>query len=178
MYEIKKENIIYFLTTGFIFVVLKFAYTFCSNDHLLVLLKPTNYCVSLITGSNSSYFYEHGFYLPLHHIYIGKSCSGFNIMMLSFLMLSFLFIQNTKDHLTKAISILVAFVGAYIFALFANTSRIFASIIVADFTPDNLTNYSHMLHESVGIITNLLFLIAMYLLTTKILQHYAKFAQS
>jgi len=110
--------------------LLKFAFTFVSNDDLLFLLKPTDAIVRLLTGSSSFYLAENGYYHKELHILIDKSCSGFNFWILYFLLFSFLTLKYVDKPLHKILVISISLVFAYILTIFVNASRIFVSIVV------------------------------------------------
>jgi exosortase K len=173
------KNIPYYLTAVVLFMLLKFGYTFANNDNLAFLLKPTDKLVGLLTGSQSVYLTDNGYYHDKLNILIDKSCSGFNFWILCFLMFTYLIERYFEKPLHKTLIVPAALTGAYLLAIFVNTSRIFASIVVQNQTKQFLPTQQHLLHESVGITTNLIFLILAYCLIEKLLihkRHHAKFA--
>jgi len=159
---INNKNISYYILTAIIFAVLKYAYTLSSSDDLLFLLSPINKMIAIITSEYSTYT-ENGFFFKNLNISIDKSCSGFNLWLLIFAMLSFLGLQHINKH--KIIIIPTALLIAYIVSTFINVSRIFASIVIQDKIKHILPN--HIIHEGIGIITNLTFLILIYVFTEK-----------
>jgi len=171
------KNLPYFFTAIGIFILLKFGFTKADNNDLIFLLKPTDKLVGLLTGSHSVYFSDSGYYHELLNILIDKSCSGFNFWVLCFLIFTYLTVKYFNKSLFKILTIPVALIGAYLMTIFVNTSRIFASIVVQTQTKNIFMNHQHILHEAIGIITNLTFLILAYILIEKILiykQHNAK----
>ncbi len=157
------KNNIFYLATIIIFVVLKFSYTLTDNDSLIFLLKPANQLVGFLTGSESIYFSDVGYFYSDLHITIEKSCSGFNFWLLCFAMLSFLALNFFKTASQQTLVILVAFVLSYVLTIFVNSSRIFASIIVQNQVKTILpSNAFSVIHEAVGILTNLSFLVLIY----------------
>jgi exosortase K len=163
------KNIPYYLTAVGLFILLKFGFTFADNDDLTFLLQPTDKLVGFLTGSSSVYFADNGYYHDKLAILIDKSCSGFNFWLLCFLMFTYLAVKYSRKPTHKIVSIPIALACAYLLAIFVNTSRIFASIIVQNQTKFLLPNQQHWIHESVGIITNLSFLILSYYLIEKLL---------
>ena len=164
------KNIPYYLTTIGLFILLKFGYTVADNDNLIFLLKPTNKIVELLTGSHSVYFSDKGFYHDNLNILIEKSCSGFNFLILCFCMLTFLFLKYVNKTNLKSLTILLALVVSYLLTIFVNSSRIFVSIIMQQQADNFLPNRPHLiLHETVGVITNLTFLILIYIVSEKFL---------
>lgn len=173
------KNIPYYLTAVVLFILLKFGFTLADNDNLTFLLKPTDKLVGLLTGSHSVYLADKGFYHDKLNILIDKSCSGFNFWILCFLVFTYLTVKHLDKPLHKILTIPTALFGAYLLTIFVNTSRIFVSIIVQNQTKILFANQQHLIHEAVGIITNLTFLVLTYYLIEKILihkQHNAKLA--
>ena len=165
------KNISYYLIAVGIFILLKFGYTFAGNDELAFLLKPTDKLIGLLTNSYSVYLSDKGYYHESLNIMIDKSCSGFNFWILCFLLFTYLAVRYFDKPLHKILTIPSALVGAYLLTIFVNTSRIFVSIVVQNQTKNILLTQQHLIHEAVGIITNLSFLVLAYYLTEKFLIH-------
>ena len=161
-----------------LFILLKFAFTFADNDNLIFLLKPTNKLVEILTGSQSVYLADNGYLHAGLNILINKSCSGFNFWLLSFLVFTYLALKYFEKPLHKFLTIPAALLSAYLLTVFVNTSRIITSIVVQNLTKNILANQQHLVHETVGIVTYLSFLVLAYYLTEKLLKHkyYAKSA--
>lgn len=171
------KNIPYYLTAVAIFISLKFGFKFADNNHLTFLLKPTDKLVGLLTGSHSVYIAEKGFYHEKLNILINKSCSGFNFWVLSFLVFTYLILKYLNKPSYKVLSIPTVLLCAYLLTIFVNASRIFVSLIVHNQTKHFFAEQQHLIHESVGIITNLSFLVLIYYLIEKLIilkQHNAK----
>lgn len=165
------RNIPYYVIASGLFILLKFAFTLASNDDLAFLLKPTNQLVGLLTGTPSFYTVESGYYHKGLNVIIDKSCSGFNFWMLCFLVFTYVITRHCNQLLHKILSIPTALVGAYLLTIFANTSRIFVSVVVQNQTKAILSHQQHVVHEAIGIITNLSFLVVVYFFTEKLLTH-------
>ncbi len=175
-----KKNTPYYLTAVGIFILLKFGFTLSNNNDLTFLLKPTDELVGFLTGSQSVYLSESGYFHEHLNIIIDKSCSGFNFWILNFLLFTYLTVQYFDKTLSKILTVPIALMGAYLLTIFVNTSRIFASIVVQAQTKSLFLNQQHIVHEAIGVITNLTFLILTYVLIDKILthkRHHAKFTQ-
>jgi exosortase K len=171
------KNMPYYLTAIVLFMLLKLGFTFANNDSLTFLLLPTDKLVGLLTGSHSAYLADSGYYHNNLNIVIDKSCSGFNFWVLCFLVFTFLTVRYLDQPLHKILSIPATLISAYLLTIFVNTSRIFASVIVQTQAKNILQNQQHLVHQSVGIIVNLTFLILAYYLIDKLLkykQHHAK----
>lgn len=129
------------------------------TEHLLFLLKPTCKVVSLITDGNYTYSNE-GFFYPAFDIVIDKSCSGYNFWLICFLMLTFRTVQALHSKSLKLGAIAFSLVMAYIVTLVSNSSRILALIVIRNQYPFLIKN--SIVHEGVGVITHLTFLILVY----------------
>lgn len=159
----------YLVAIGF-FILLKFGYTVANNDNLMFLIKPIDAIVGILTGSHSIYFSDKGYYHEGLNILIGKSCSGFNFMLLCFCMLAFLFLKYADKALFKILTLPFALIIAYFLTVFVNASRIFVSIIIQQQANSFLPDRPHLiLHEIVGVLTNLTFLILIYIALEKFL---------
>jgi exosortase K len=165
------KNIPYYLAAVGLFILLKFGYTLAENNDLTFLIKPTDKLVGLLTSSHSVYLSESGYFHEHLNIIIDKSCSGFNFWALCFLLFTYLTVRHFNRTLNKILTIPIALILAYLLTIFVNTSRIFASIVVQTQTKNILLNHQHILHEAIGIITNLTFLILAYVLIEKLLIH-------
>ena len=78
-----------------LFIILKIDYRFSDNEDLLFLTKPVDVIVSFILGS-SSFYSDNGFYYPDLNIVIDKSCSGFNLMLIAFLVFYYQLYKRSK----------------------------------------------------------------------------------
>lgn len=153
-----------------VFILLKFGYTVADNDELTFLLKPTDKIVGHLTNSHSIYFSGKGYYHNGLNILIEKSCSGFNFMLICFCMLTFLFLKYADKATFKLLIIPTSLVLSYFLTIFVNASRIFVSIIIQKQANNFLPKRPHLiLHEIVGVITNLTFLILIYILLERFL---------
>ncbi|MDI9603964.1 MAG: exosortase K [Bacteroidota bacterium] len=163
------KNVPYYLTAVGLFIVLKFAFTLADNEDLFFLLKPTDNLIGLLTGSRSIYLPDSGYFHENLNIIIDKSCSGFNFWALCFLLFTYLTVRHFDKTSSKIVTIPASLIGAYLLTLFVNTSRIFVSIVVQTQTNNTLLNRQPIIHEAIGIITNLSFLILAYMLMEKYL---------
>ncbi|PKV49847.1 exosortase K [Aquimarina sp. MAR_2010_214] len=168
MYSVANKNNLYFIISIVIFLLLKLGYKFSDITTLGFLLKPTNKFVEILMNSNSVFIKTIGHYHSSLNIVIDKSCSGFNFWILSFVMISFLLLKHLNTHFLKIISIPISMVYAYVVTIFVNTSRIFVSIIIQQQTNNLVKGQQHIIHETVGVITNLSFLILIYYFTKKL----------
>ena len=173
---LKVSHILYYLATVGLFILLKVVFTFADNNDLIFILKPTDKLVGLLIGSKSVFMADYGFFHEKINIVIDKSCSGFNFWILCFLVFAYLGLKYFDKHLHKILIIPTALFCAYFLTVFANASRIFASIIVHNQTKNIFPNQQYIIHEAVGIVTYFSFLVLVYYLIEKFLKHikYAK----
>ncbi len=165
------KNIIYYLTAIGLFILLKFGFTFADNNDLTFLLEPTDKFVELLTGSKSVYISDSGYYHEHLNIIIDKSCSGFNFWILCFLLFSYLAVKYFDKPIQKKLTLPTSLFVAYVLTIFVNTSRIFVSILVHSQIKSIFMNHQHIIHEAIGITTNLTFLILAYVLFEKLLTY-------
>ncbi len=165
------KNTPYYLVAAVLFILLKFTFIFAGNRELIFFLKPSNALIGLLTGSQSVYLPDGGgYYNEQLNIIIDKSCSGFNFWLLAFMLFTYLSIKYFDRILSKIGAISLALPAAYFLSIFVNTSRIYVSILVQTHTKNIFQNEQHMIHEVIGIITNLTFLILAYIFIEKILK--------
>lgn len=173
-------NIPYYLSAAALFILLKCFYFLADVNDLKFLLKPTDKLVGILTGSQSIYIADSGYFHEYLNIIINKSCSGFNFWILSFLLFSYLMLKHFEKTFQKILTLPTSLFLAYMLTIFVNTSRIFASIVVQTQAKKYLPAMPHLLlHEAIGICTYLTFLILTYVIIDKLLTHKrynAKFA--
>lgn len=150
---------------------MKFGFTFADNNDLVFLIKPTDKLVGILTGSQSVYLSESGYLHEHLNIIIDKSCSGFNFWILCFLIFTYLIVKHFDRSLHKFLTIPTTLIGAYLLTIFVNTSRIFVSILVQAQTKGIFVNQQHIIHEAIGVTTNLTFLVLAYILIERSLIH-------
>lgn len=165
------NNMPYYWAAVGIFLLLKYTFTFVGNNGLAFLLWPTDKMVSLLTGSSSVYHSDSGYYHEALAIVIDKSCSGYNYWLLSFVVFSYVTVRYFRQAFYKILALPLALILAYLFTIFVNTSRIFTSIAIQLQSAHFLPAYSYTrLHEVIGIVTNLSFLVGAYYLFEKLLK--------
>jgi exosortase K len=165
------KNLPYYVAALGVFVLLKFGFRFADNDDLVFLLKPADMLVGILTGSCSVYLSSDGYYHEKLNVFIGKSCCGFNFWVLCFLLFAYLAAKHFEKPLHKAMALPGALVFAYLLTVFVNSSRIFVSIAIQNQTGSFMQTQQSFMHEAIGIITNLSFLVLAFFLTEKILKH-------
>ncbi|OYQ35678.1 exosortase K [Flavobacterium cyanobacteriorum] len=163
------RNIVYYLASAGLFVLLKFGFAHACNDDLIFLLKPADELFSLLSGSPWVYLTDKGFYHENLNIVLDKSCSGFNFWMLSFLVFIHLALRYLHKPLHKILAVPSVLTATYLLVIFVNAFRILAAVTVQKQAQNFLPGYQQVLHEAVGIITNLSFLVLTYYYTEKYL---------
>ena len=168
---IQKRLIPFYILILVIFLILKYLGMSINLDHVTVLLYPVNKCLQILTGGSSVYIAGEGYYFEKIQIVLDKSCSGFNLWLLCFLILSFLFLKYS-NKLWQRIVVIPASLGvAYVLAIVINTCRIYTSIILQRTISSVLSLHPDMVHEAIGIINNVFFLTLIYYIAEKILQN-------
>ena len=166
----------YYIIGITLFVGLKLMYSNANNNQVFILLKPLDKIVGFILDSHSVYNNDVGFFHEKLNITIDKSCSGFNFLMLSFILLYFSLLKSLKSHFLKILASPVALFFAYSFTLFVNASRVLIAIFIEKKTS---LNYA-WLHEAEGVFIYLSFLITLYIsinyVQNKIINTHEKFA--
>ncbi len=165
----QNKNISYYILVGLVFIVLKYWFTTTDTNDLYFLLQPISKFLNVVSGYNAVYSPQSGFHYDDLNIVIDKSCSGFNFWLISFLVFSFVSIKNLHKTSSKLISIPLVFIGSYVFSILVNTSRILISILVQSKTVLIFKDHQGAIHEAIGIVTNLTFLILAYLLMENLL---------
>ena len=155
------------------FVVLKFVHTTLETEDLIFLLAPVNFLVELFTGTSSNWITDQGYFYSSLNIVINKSCSGFNFWLLCFLTLSFLLLAYTKTRNTKTASLFVSFIGAFFLTILVNSCRIYLLILLESLNLKWTQN--PVIHEAVGVVTYLTFLIFIYGITQRIVTQYHRY---
>ncbi len=158
----KNKNQIYYLLVIGIFILFKVWFINATNSNLAFILKPTSKLVGLVTGSSSIYLDESGYYFQDINIIIDKSCSGFNFWLLCYTMLFFLMLKSLQKNSHKLLAIPAVMLGAYILTILVSTSRIFVSLTIQNSLISFLQIEQHIIHEAIGVITNLSFLILFF----------------
>ncbi len=167
----KNNNIPFYALAIGIFILLKYTFKYADNNDLFFILKPTDKVIELITNTQSTFNINTGFYHEKLNIIIDRSCSGFNFLTLNFLILSYLGLNFCRTSTAKLIVFPSALLLSYLFTIFVNAARIFVSIVVYNLSKNILNDQQHLIHEAVGIITDLSFLIFIYVIIVKLLKN-------
>jgi len=123
------KNIFLSIAAILIFVLLKFWYSDSGNEDVLFLLKPINQLVNIATGSDSVFKPEIGYINENLNIIINKICSGFNFLLIVFLMLTFLLIKHFPQDKRMFLILPLALVFSYGFTILVTVSRILLQVV-------------------------------------------------
>ena len=157
------KNIPYYLIVAGFFIFLKFLYSHATTDEIIYLLQPTNFIIELISNSESQYLPSQGYYNSHLNILIDKSCSGFNFLMLCYLMLVFSIVSKLQNNLSKVIVLPLLLLSSYLLTIFINSSRIMISIFIRELGFSDFIINESWLHQLEGTFVYLFFLIIVYL---------------
>lgn len=164
-----KNNIYFFGFAFAAFLGLKLVLRNFDTQQLYFLLMPTAEIIETLTNSQSVFIENEGFYFSSLDTLINKDCSGYNFWLLSFLVFSFLLIRFSQSNLMKLLSVPAALLGAMFFTFFANSSRIYVSVILQKRNIFSGFISDSRLHDCIGIFMNLFFLVAVYWLMERVL---------
>ncbi len=166
MNKTKYLDYLFYILATCAFVAMKFWYGAVKSDELVFLLRPTNAIIEMITNSDALYIQGTGYYHEPLNIVINKSCSGFNFMVLCFMMISFLgkkYLPSKDSFMLLPLSLFLA----YPITVFANSSRILLSIFLESYRLK--MDRPVWFHQAEGIFTYLFFLIVIYLVVESFL---------
>lgn len=162
-----KNNIIWFGICFLIFATLKYLFRCMDVDYIRFLIFPTSIILEIVTGAKAVYEDGAGYFYSDLNIIIDKSCSGFNFLLISFLMTAFIFLRQTFTK--KWIVIPLSFAIAYLITIIANVSRITGYLaIMRGSLPQLLDANDSWLHQAEGVFVYLFFLILLYFILNHI----------
>ncbi len=149
-----------------IFGLLKLFYMNANNNSMLFILKPLNKIVNLLTNTSSILLPDSGYYNNTLNIIINRSCSGFNFLLIFFVMISFRLFKYFKTTYQKIIAIPILLICSYIVTIFVNSSRILLSLKTSlILNSQNITlPWFHLIQ---GVFVYLFFLILIYTIIDK-----------
>ncbi|WP_378183276.1 exosortase K [Aquimarina sp. SS2-1] len=171
------KNSYYYIFGIFLFVLLKFGFRQSNLQDLTFLIKPTDSLISIITGSTSVYLENIGYYHQKLDIIIDKSCAGFNLWTILFLLILYPLITYVNSHSIKVIMMPIVLLLSLVITILVNTSRIFVSIVLQNKLSEILHLQTDLIHEGLGILINLSFLILTYLIIDTIIKKYICYVQ-
>ena len=143
-----------------------------------ILLLPTKILVEFLTGAHSVFTPNSGYYFPELSMVIDKSCAGYNLWLLFFVLISFLIVKYSKTKKMMFFAIPISLVSGLVLTYFVNASRIFTSVVFQEKIEDWTSLSGRLVHESIGVLFNLFFLILVYLLVEKRFNPTGKYEKS
>ncbi|MFA0963804.1 exosortase K [Roseivirga sp. BDSF3-8] len=161
-----------------IFLGLKLLFRQADTAFFQFLLAPVNFLVCLLSDSNSVYMPEQGYYHAFYGFMIDKSCSGYNLMLLCYLMLTYLLLRYTKRAHWVLTAVPITLALAYVFTILVNASRILMSMTFEPAMVRRVALDEVILHEGMGIATHITFLVLLYIISETFLRRKNLHAQS
>lgn len=155
-----------YFSAAIIFVSFKFWFSDANHEDLMFLLKPINKLVNIATGSSSFFQVETGYINENLNIIINKTCSGFNFLLIVFLMLIFLMVKYFRKIQFQIFIIPIALIFSYGFTVLVNVSRILLSVLLSTV----FKNASIYLHQFEGTFMYLSCLMLLYLVADYLLK--------
>lgn len=148
-----------------LFVTLKIFYIESKLDNLGFILRPLSSLISIFTSSKYIYT-DKGYYFETLNIIINKSCSGFNFLLICFVIIMIKVLPFVRSSRVKNISIPIGLLVSYLLTLIVNSSRIlFSLLILKESIFRNLNEkFSHNIQ---GILIYISFLLIIYMLIDK-----------
>ncbi len=146
---------------GFAIILLlvgKFWYGQADTEALLFLLRPVSWLVHLVSNQPYTFVPEQGFHFPNGNILINSSCSGFNWLLLAYLLGVFAGLQSLRRPFHKMLLIPTILIAAYLLSLIVNSMRILFSIFILE----QLAQHATWLHLIEGAFVYLSSLILWY----------------
>lgn len=112
-------------------------YTQADTQALFFLLQPVSWLVHLMSNQPYTYLPDQGFFFPNGNFLINAACSGFNWLLLAYLLGVFAGLRFTDRPFYK-ISLLFVFPPiVYLLCLLVNSMRILFSIMITDLIAQN-----------------------------------------
>lgn len=170
-----KNNILPVLIGTVVVIGIKILYIPITTEQLHYWLLPINKLLELFTGASSEWVSEKGYYYGAFDILIEKSCSGVNYWLMCTVVLYFLILKHYSSYIVKCLAFPILLLVSYMMTILVNATRIYSYLLVINGInfPQGLN--SHVVHEAIGVIVYLFFLILIYLTTNTLLNKtYAK----
>ncbi|SDJ75513.1 exosortase K [Pedobacter sp. ok626] len=167
-----KKNTFHYILGILLFGIFKIAYTQMDANDLFFILLPTDKIISVLTNSPGTFLNDLGFLHQDLNILIEKSCSGFNFLILSFIIGYFISLNHFHNRGGKYLLIPLSLLLSWILTLFVNTSRIIIAILLNKLIKPQL-QVGPWLHQAEGTFVYLFFLILFYKTQNYLLTKYS-----
>lgn len=166
------KNMLLTIVCFLIFVFAKFWFREAHNSDLLFLLFPTNWGVEFFLGTRSVFTADLGYLFADLNIAIEKSCSGFNFLVISWLMACYTMIssEELRSKVNVWLMIPIALILAYLATLLANISRItIYTVLMRQRITSLLDPNDTWLHLAEGVLVYFSFLLLFYFLLNRLI---------
>ena len=164
------KKLIYYSPIGIgitLFLFLKYAHRLATTADLHFLIRPINAVIEFVTGTAAVLLTDHSYFNESLNIIIDKSCSGANLGLIAFLMFCYLgFSLFTKTSI-RFLVLPLALVLGYILTIIANCFRIITVLQLQHILVDQLPLSEQLVHQFIGITTNITILIITYTIVAK-----------
>lgn len=110
----------------------KYWYSQADTEALLFLLRPVSWLIHLLSNQPYTFLAGQGFYFPNGHLLINASCSGFNWLLLAYLLGIFAGLRFLGKPFHKITLLPIMLPAAYLLCLVVNSMRIFFSIFITE----------------------------------------------
>lgn len=159
----KSANWPFYILIGLVFILLKLFFRHADVHQLRLFITPPALALQSITGDIGSYSPQGGYLFKNLGVAINKSCAGFNLFLIAFLTTSTLVLQYAEKWRHKLIALTISLLVAYLFTMLTNSFRIYVAILGQQIADLYLPTRPHLqLHEAIGVLVNLFFLILFY----------------
>ena len=159
------KKLIYYFPIGIavtLFLMLKYFYRLAATADLHFLIAPINTVIEIVTGTTSILNTDYSYFNKTLNIIIDKSCSGANLGLIAFLMFCYLgFSLSTKTSMRFLVVPMAIFLG-YVLTIIANCFRIITVLQLQEILVQQLPLNEQLVHQFIGIITNITILIITY----------------
>lgn len=136
----------------------KYWYSQADTEALLFLLRPVSWLVHLFSNQPYSFVPGQGYYFPNGNLLINASCSGFNWLLLAYLLGVFAGLRFLRKPFPKIILLPILLPTAYLLCIVVNSMRIIFSIFITE----QLAQHGSWLHLVEGTFVYLSSLIIWY----------------
>ncbi|MCD2426156.1 exosortase K [Niabella pedocola] len=165
-----KQKMLLTVAGSLILILLKLLLRQSDADDLYFLLAPVSAIIEATGNYHAQFISGAGFFFRDLHVIINKSCSGATFMLTALLPAGYLLLSYSRNVKSFFKTFPIALLFVYFLTILANTTRILTAIklggtsfLMGHIAPEKL-------HELLGMITYLFYLISAFLLTEKLLQ--------
>lgn len=162
-----KQKMLITVSGGLILMLLKLLLRQSNADDLYFMLAPVSSIIEVAGNYHAQFIPRTGFLFPDLNVIINKSCSGATFMLTAVLPAGYLLLNHSGNIKSFFKTLPLALLFVYVLTILANTTRILTAIRLGG-TSFSIGNMAPgKLHESLGMIIYLFYLISAFLLTEK-----------